>query len=153
MAGSILDDVPRPALVLGGLGLIPFLAGAIGAWASGPELAGVAIPLQFFYAAAVASFLGAVHWGLAIADPGRRALGLRLGWSVVPALIAWPLTALELEPLQMGLGLLLLFPITMAADLAAAKRGWTPAWYPTLRLPLTIVATLCIAASVWRLAG
>ncbi|MGE0724165.1 MAG: DUF3429 domain-containing protein [Alphaproteobacteria bacterium] len=151
MARPTLDDVPRPALVLGGLGLIPFIAGAAGAWALDPDLAGLAIPLQFFWACAALSFLGAVHWGLAIAAP-RGATWRRLGWSVMPALLAWLLTALELEPVQMGLALVLAYPVTLAVDVAATRKGWAPAWYPALRIPLTIVATLALAASVWRLA-
>lgn len=150
MARSTLHDVPRPALILGFAGLIPFALGAVGAWTLDAERAGFAIPLQFFYASAVLSFLGAVHWGLAMADADRRAGWARYGWGVVPALAGWLLTALEFEPVHMGLALTLAFPVTLAADIVAARCGLAPRWYPALRIPLTLVATLCLAASTLR---
>lgn len=153
MARPTLRDVPRPALILGFAGLVPFVLGALGAWMLEPDRASQAIPLQFFYASAVLSFLGAVHWGLAAADHGARAPGagwIRFGWSVVPALAGWLLTALEFEPIDMGLALTAAFPITLAADAFAVRRGWAPGWYLALRIPLTAVATLCLAASSLR---
>lgn len=148
MTRPTLSDVPRPAAVLGFAGLVPFVAGAIGAWTLEAEQAGMAIPLQFFYAAAVLSFLGAVHWGLAMAD-GRPGWG-RWAWGVVPALAGWLLTALEFEPVQMGMALTLAFPVTLAVDVWLVRRGLAPAWYPALRIPLTIVVTLALAASTLR---
>lgn len=152
MARPTLHDVPRPALILGFAGLTPFVLGAIGAWVLEAERAGLAIPLQFFYASAILAFLGAVHWGLAMADYGAAATASwsRFGWGVVPALAGWLLTALEFEPIQMGMALTLAFPITLAADVLAARRGLAPAWYPALRIPLTVVATLALAASTLR---
>ncbi|MCC7274114.1 MAG: DUF3429 domain-containing protein [Alphaproteobacteria bacterium] len=147
---ATLRDVPPPALVLGVAGLVPFVAGAIGAWTLEPEHAGLAIPLQFFYAAVVLSFLGAVHWGPALAGVGGPPGWGRLTLGVVPCLAGWALTALDIEPLQMGLALTLAFPAVLAGDLAAARRGMAPAWYMALRTPLTIVATLSLAASTLR---
>ncbi len=147
-----LRDVPRPALILGFAGLVPFILGAVGAWALEAERAGLAIPLQFFYASAVLSFLGAVHWGLAMADYGAvsRASWGRFAWGVVPALAGWLLTALESAPIHMGMALTAAFPIVLVADLVAAGRGLAPPWYPALRIPLTLVATLSLAASTLR---
>ncbi|BBK33792.1 uncharacterized protein DUF3429 [Stella humosa] len=148
-----LADVPRPALILGFLGLIPFVAGAAGAWVLEAGQAGLAIPLQFFYASAVLSFLGAVHWGLAIGDFGPEPNGTswgRLGWSVIPALAGWLLTALEFEPVTMGTALTIAFPIVLVADIVATRRGLAPDWYPALRIPLTVIATLALAASTLR---
>ena len=81
---------PQPAATLVGLGLVPFVAGALGFWLLPPRWAAHALDAQVFYAVTVLAFLGAVHWGVALAD-GLDAdrLWRRLGWGVVPALIAW----------------------------------------------------------------
>lgn len=69
---------------------------------------------------------------------------------MVPALAGWLLTALEFEPVQMGMALTLAFPVTLAVDVWLVRRGLAPAWYPALRIPLTIVVTLALAASTLR---
>ena len=60
------------------------------------------------YAAAVLSFLGAVHWGLAVTKLSRRSrhggssapamTWSRLGWSVVPPLAAWVAVCMNAVP-------------------------------------------------------
>lgn len=138
-------DVPLPAAWLGGLGLLPFVAGTI-LIALGHEWASEALR---FYGATILSFLGGVHWGLAIADYGSaRTEGtswLRLGTSVVPALVAW--AAFLLDPLR-GLGLLALaFALLLRLDQYATRVEFAPAWYPTLRIPLTVVVLICLVVS------
>jgi len=66
--------VPRPAAVLGGLGLLPFLAASGFAHAAEGELVFWAQTLLAAYGACILSFLGGIHWGLAIA-PGAAASG------------------------------------------------------------------------------
>ena len=71
-------------------------------------------------------------------------------WSVLPMLAGWLLTALEFEPIHMGLALTAAFPAVLAGDAIAVRRGLAPPWYLALRVPLTVVATLCLAASSLR---
>ena len=86
---------PGPARPLGYFGLVPFAAGALVMWLGGPELAGFAERAVLAYGAVILSFMGAVHWGLAMhsAHPRRNR---QLALSVVPALVAW--VALLLPP-------------------------------------------------------
>ena len=123
------SDLPPPARLLGPAGLIPFAALAIGIWAGLPG-AGTALAA---YGATILAFLGAVHWGLALAAPAtERGADLgRLGLGVVPSLIAW--VALLL-PLPAGLGLLALAILgTAAAESWAAQAGLVPRAYLGLR--------------------
>ncbi len=145
-AGPATADVPKTALWLGPLGLIPFLAGALALWlmpAAHLPAAGLAL---IGYGAVILSFLGGVHWGLA-ASEGRP---LQIGLSVVPSLIGWlALLVANLHAAGPALWLLAAaFAILLAGDLLAAGRGLTPAWYPRLRVPLTliVVASLILGA-------
>lgn len=136
--------MPRPALVLGVAGLLPFLATAIAAFMVGYPALVIVINLQMTYAAITLSFLGAVHWGLALAqndaDNWRR-----LGLSVLPALAGW--LALVV-PNAYGLLLLALgFAAVFFADLRCIAARRAPAWYRALRKPLTAVVLACLAAS------
>ena len=144
------NHVPPSAAWLGGLGALPF----IGLSGAAPFLDGA--PRMFVvhalvaYGATILSFLGGVHWGLAIGSqsgadhPEFRA---RLILSVIPSLAAW---AALLFPEQPGL---LILAAAIAAmlwvDLRATRRGHAPQWYLKLRLPLScvVVAALLFAAS------
>jgi hypothetical protein len=49
----------------------------------------------------IVTFLGAVHWGVAMASPlGATAMGARFAneayvYSVIPSLVAWPVALME----------------------------------------------------------
>ena len=88
--------------VLGYGGLIPFVAGA-GALAVWPGSGWIAAALVA-YAAVIVAFLGAVHWGRALARPEEAEAPRLLQWGVIPSLLAW--LAL-LPPPTVGLGLML----------------------------------------------
>ena len=142
------EAVPKIAIILGALGLIPFILGTFFEFAGGP---GWGSPALRYYAATILAFMGGIHWGLAIgASEDQRdedRLRLQLIASVIPSLIAW--LAL-LMPVTQGLTVMALaFLLLFAGDLMAVKRGWAPAWYPRLRMPLTAVVTLCLLAAAW----
>jgi hypothetical protein len=92
-AASSQTRVPPAAVWLGAFGVIPFalLAGA-GFVLPSPTKEQVAFALAA-YGAVILSFLGGIHWGLAIAESGRArrngASSSRLTVSVVPALVGW----------------------------------------------------------------
>jgi hypothetical protein len=142
--------VPTSAAWLGGLGAAPFigLAGAT------PFLAGAArsfaVHALVAYGATILSFLGAVHWGLAIgalaigSQRGAKqdALAARLTLSVAPALVGW--IALLVAP---GIGLLILaagVAAMLGVDVWATRSGQAPTWYPRLRIPLSCVVVLTL---------
>jgi len=147
--------VPPAAAWLGGFGAVPFvgLAVALVLPVGMPrELLGQALA---GYGAVILSFMGAIHWGLAIApgaSVGGDALSSRLVGSVVPPLIG--LGALLVPPTIGFLVLAAAFAGLLGIDLRATRRGLAPAWYPKLRVPLTVtvVAALLVAAIALRVA-
>ncbi len=70
-------------------GLLPFMAGALLVWAVNPDVLPYATLALSSYAAVIISFLGGIHWGLAMRHAEDPPTAL-LTWGVVPALIAWP---------------------------------------------------------------
>ena len=143
-------NIPPIAAWLGGLGALPFigLAGAAPYLVSAPRM--FVVHALVAYGATILSFLGGVHWGLAIVSRSNAndpALRTRLVVSVIPSLAAW--VAL-LFPETTGL---LMLAAAIAAmlwvDLRATRLGHAPQWYPKLRIPLTcvVVAALLLGAS------
>ncbi len=142
LASDLSSRVPLPAAWLGGLGLLPFIAGVV--LVAGIDAKWALDPLRF-YAAAILSFLGGVHWGLAIDDSSGRAAWIRLGGSVLPALVAW--LALLMAPAP---GLLLsaaAFALLLLADVLAVRKRMAPRWYPQLRVPLTAIVVVCLVTA------
>jgi hypothetical protein len=139
------QDLPRPTLWLGLAGLLPFLGSALLAWTASVEWRGVALYALAAYGAVILSFLGAVHWGLALRAPATEAAAMapRLGLGVVPSLVGW--VALLLPPLP-GLSLLALGILgTAAVETVAAGRGLVPPAYLRLRWLLSLGAALSLA--------
>lgn len=101
------------ARVLGVAGLLPFIAGAAAVWLLGPQDRLPAVAL-LAYAALIASFLGGIHWGLAMRDSSADAA--QLLWGVSPSLLGW--LALVLPP-RWGL---LLAPATLIACYAVDRQ-------------------------------
>eukprot|EP01027_Heterolobosea_sp_BB2_P003638 GEZU01005487.1.p1 GENE.GEZU01005487.1~~GEZU01005487.1.p1 ORF type:complete len:334 (-),score=102.27 GEZU01005487.1:147-1148(-) len=119
------------------------------------------------YAAVLLSFIGAIHWGTVIpkmqsmpTDPAELIVRqhltttkpdttpenatFRLLWGIVPSLIAcaaFASNAYSLNVIIMSVG----FAVAFGFDLLASLRGWTPQWYPALRMPLTGIMIL----SMW----
>ncbi len=125
------------ARVLGLAGLLPFMAGAAAVWLVGPQDRLPALAL-LAYAALIASFLGGIHWGLAMRDSPADAT--QLLWGVSPSLLGW--IAVVLPP-RWGL---LLAPATLIAcysvDRQLYLRSGLGAWLG-LRAGLTVVASSC----------
>ena len=149
--------LPPLAVALGLLGLLPFLAGGFGALAfRDPLRAASALQALIAYGAVILSFLGAVHWGLALEDDTGLAGVSRLGLGVVPALIGWvALLAAADAMADVALVLLALgFGATIAVEQRGATRGLVPPAYLGLRWVLSVVVLLVLlAVLVLRLAG
>lgn len=148
--------IPRSALVLGWLGVLPFVGLALlilfgrdlgVAWT--PSTAMIA------YGACILSFMGGVQWGVTlltrrggaiVAGSGSEAWGY--GISVIPALIAWPCLLL---PARDGLiGLILGFALLLIYDARTVRDGLAPPWYTALRAQLTGAVVICLALSATR---
>ncbi len=149
MAGRrrFMGDVPDAARMLGLAGLIPF-AGLAALALVGPESwSATVLKALAYYGATILAFMGGCRWGFAAAGLGRGPELRTLAWAVAPSLWAW--VALMLPPPfekeMLGLGLLILYVM----DLRLTAEGGAPAWWPQLRLPLTLGAAACLFAAVW----
>ncbi|MBU0725094.1 MAG: DUF3429 domain-containing protein [Alphaproteobacteria bacterium] len=143
------SGIPRPVLLLGLGGLIPFIAGAVGGWTLIEPLNRAAQDMQVAYAALILSFLGAVHWGAALSRPdGARHWGW-MAWSVTPALTAW---VAIMPPAPVALMILMAgFLVCLAVDIRAVQLGLLPRWYLGLRRVLTPIVLICLGATLLRL--
>ncbi|MEM0922712.1 MAG: DUF3429 domain-containing protein [Pseudomonadota bacterium] len=129
-----MPGVPLAARWLGLSGLIPFAGLALLAL-NGMDWAGLAL---LGYGVAILSFMGGCRWGFAAAGLGEGADWRPLAISVLPCLYAW---AVVWMPFPFGFfGLALGFILLFAADLSLSRAGGAPAWWPALRLPLSIGA-------------
>jgi len=139
------DPVPRAAAWLGYGGLVPFVVLAVATFAD-RQRAPFWSDALFAYGAVILSFVGALHWGFAMTlaglSSGQR--DARFAWSVVPPLLAWP--ALLLPALPASLLLVAGFSAHYWQDRRLAGMAELPAWYLPLRLRLSSVACLCLAA-------
>jgi ribose/xylose/arabinose/galactoside ABC-type transport system permease subunit len=141
-----LSSVPRVVLTYGLLGLIPFLV---------PPLIGSVAPAHGDWAAAVLalygalilSFLGGARWGLTVGRPATDALVVSL--AMLPALAG---LALLLLPSAMRQAQLLALAGALALHWLWDMRGEdVPAWYPSLRTPLSAGAVLGLLAGAFVL--
>ena len=139
-----MDNHETVAKALGYAGLIPFVVLCIGAWLPLPL---ITHPVDYLvaYAAVILAFMGAIHWGAAMAGPD----GLRTRYfiaSVIPALVAWSTLlmpqAIALIVLLGGFVCLYLF------DRATSHSQGFPGWYLPMRLRLTTVVGVCLAVGL-----
>jgi hypothetical protein len=125
-------------------GSVPFAFLALGTWVVDPAYRAFCGSALLGYGAVIASFLGAIHWGLAMRDASSQSLAL-LGWGVAPSLLAW--VALMVNPV---LGLLLIAGLLwacFAADRVIYPRFQAQGWLP-MRLGLTLTASAsCIVGA------
>jgi len=136
--------VPDTARWLGYAGLVPFVLGALLLWVL--VLAKADLPAQHTfaalalsaYAAVIISFLGGIHWGLAMrlsAPPASLFV-----WGVVPALLAWVAVVM---PAYAGL---VVHGVMLAVCYVVDRRVYPAhgmAHWLTLRFRLSAVASFC----------
>jgi Protein of unknown function (DUF3429) len=142
------QSLPQPAAILGGLGLLPFIALSLqiatgqplGARMTGPALYALQI-----YGSVMLAFLGGIQWGLAVASADRSDAWRRYGFAVVPSFAAcaalWVGGRVGLITLAVAL------TIWCAYELWSTGLGEAPAWYGRLRAALTVVSVLALTAA------
>jgi hypothetical protein len=131
-------STPSPgALRLGYAGLLPFAIGALLVWAVRPDAHPYVTALLAAYAAVIVSFLGGIHWGLAM----RHAVPphVLLVWGVVPSLVAWVAVVMPAYAGLVVLGAMLV--VCYLVDRRVYPAQGVAAWL-TLRFRLTAVAAL-----------
>ncbi len=141
-------SLPRPALVLGVAGLVPFVVLSVQVATGQPMGAAMTVPARaalMQYGAVILSFLGGIQWGLAVASADRSDDWRRYGFSILPALIAlaalWLGERTGLILLAVGVGVWGLY------ELWATGLGEAPPWYGRLRLGLTAVTVVALTAA------
>jgi hypothetical protein len=146
-----MTQPPRIAQWLGYGGLLPFVGLAGLAMGMGPPEGTRIAAALLAYGASILSFMGAIHWGLAM--PGRSSQDTStdsklLLWGVVPSLAAWVALLLGTAP---GLWLVVLgLWACFAVDRTVYPRFGLRSWLP-MRLVLTTVATVACALTAWSL--
>ena len=139
-------ESPGPwARALGYCGLIPFVSLAAIVCLARPGDWPLASLALMGYGGTIASFLGAIHWGLVMRN-GASESAPSLIWGVVPSLLG----SLALL-LSHAWGLILIAALLWACflmDRALYPRYQLQAWFP-MRLTLTVVASLsCVAGAL-----
>ena len=135
-------SAPDMPSFLGWAGLVPFGLAALGTH-SGIE---VLVLYGFLggtaYGAVILSFLGAVHWGLAMQDDRSPYWYV---WSITPALFGFA-SLLMFDAEMRVVALIPLFGLAWSVDHQAANHGLIPNWYLRLRSLLTAGAVISLAA-------
>ncbi|GLC55427.1 hypothetical protein PLESTB_000986100 [Pleodorina starrii] len=154
--GEKLAAMPLYPKLLGFAGAIPFttLTPAFVQAAGFPDMVDYCAQMQLVYGGSIVSFLGAVHWGLAmssstVAAAGSKAAGAlneRYVWSVVPSLGVVP--ALMMQPAQGSLAITVLLGICYLSDASYFRSGYLPSWYMSLRGYLTLLAGASMLATM-----
>lgn len=135
-------SIPQSTALFGGLGVIPFVAGAV--LANIPSTSASGHWLVIGYGAVILSFLGGIQWGVGLKSVPRAWLPYLIAISI--SLMGW--IALLLTPLW---GLLLLGAGYIAAffyDAVTTPLFDLPGWFIRLRILLTmsVLASLGVAA-------
>jgi hypothetical protein len=140
------DPIPRPAMLLGWAGVIPFALFAVASvldirlWSLDPTVALRA------YAACILSFMGGVQWGILLPRDEGHAPFSRYLISVLPALLAVLCLLMPNRPGVMGL--IIGFLALLAYDISTTRQGLAPQWYASLRVQLTIAVVVLLGISV-----
>ena len=145
---SLRSPVPRPALVYGLAGLLPFLGCTGLVFLSGDD-AQVAVVVEALYAAVILSFLGGARWGIEIQRETPRAKIITL--TMAPSVLGfgaalWTMGGDQGDHAASGLGALaVLFLAFGAWDVTSRE---VPDWYPRLRIALTLAVVSLLGLSI-----
>ena len=147
-----MTRIPVPALILGYLGLAPFVYGALMLFAAPgamptfglfpADATGGAMILERF-GAAILGFMGGCLWGFASKREGGPTL-LLLAATAAPAFLAF--IAIRDNPALSCLWLAFGFVVLQAIDVAFQRAGVAPDYWLSLRLPLTAGVMACLLA-------
>ncbi len=139
------DQHNNLAKLMGFGGLIPFAGCTALMYSGNPGLAVIGLFANAVYAAVILSFVGAIHWGLAMQEDRSNYWYV---WSIIPALIGW--VAITLLDIRVSLlALAIGFTLSWSVDKQARLLGLIPQWYMTMRHILTAGATMCLLATAF----
>jgi hypothetical protein len=148
---SLSPEALRTARQLGYGGLLPFLGlTALSLYGGNASLQDFAREGLALYAVAILSFVGAVSWGIALADqrlePSQRKRLLQ--YSVLPSLVAWLIWFFPDGAMRWVAFAALTFALYLVDLRNGQQLGWPKEWL-TLRLHLSAtVGPLLLLAAV-----
>ncbi|HZF79316.1 MAG TPA: DUF3429 domain-containing protein [Rubrivivax sp.] len=130
-------SLPAAARRLGYAGAAPLVLGALLVWMVDADVRPYAALGLSAYAALIASFLGGLHWGLAMREVNLPPSAF--AWAVLPTLVAWP--AVLMPPRG---GLVVLGALLVGCYLVDRRHypAYGVAHWLTLRFRLSAVAAL-----------
>lgn len=165
IVGEMVQRVPKPALLWGAAGIVPYVstAGASIYLARQAQLVAQGLDshidfetasalllhaenVQITFGAVLLSFLGAIHWGFEFAKFGGEVGNRRYFLGLVPVMVAWP--TLMLTPQLALVGQWAGFVLTWFIDLRATSDGWAPKWYSSYRFGLSLAVGISIIATL-----
>jgi len=135
-----LPGKEKTAKSLGYAGLIPFIVFSIGSWFQLPFISDSTYILTA-YAAIILSFMGAIHWGIAMSRSDEQNSRYFIA-SVIPGLSAW--LALLMPQRYTIILLMIGFIALIIYDWYVEKPQRLPGWYIPMRNRLTFVVVMCL---------
>lgn len=138
------NKISSVARLLGFAGLLPFVALSALSCVVPVEHRPALVSSLRAYGVTIVSFLGAIHWGLTMAESPPKMQ--RLVWGVVPSLLAWLSLMVQAE-----IGLLIVAAVLLAClvvDFRIYPHYGLDHWLP-MRLVLTLVATVATVVPAW----
>lgn len=161
-----LPPVVERATILGYGGLMPFALLMFVLWFSpammAPALTGRLLNWGMIYSAVILSFMGGIHWGIAVLldrmGDEENPVMERLTGAVIPALIAWIavipdnlLPTGSIAPVLRFVLMLFAFLYLLVADRESVRLGLLPEWYGRLREKITFFLTMIMMLIIVRL--
>ena len=148
MISRIIKAIPFPNYVLGLAGLIPFWGLAFVVVFAEKSLSFSALKLQIAYGAIILSFLGGIHWGIAVQSI-EKATWSRMGWGIILSLVGWGaiFTPHIYSIAILGMALF----SALVVDLKLVDNYSEGAWYRTLRFILSFGAISALLFTLFHL--
>ena len=151
----MLNDIrtaPWGASVAGLAGLLVFFVLALAIAFGSPTLAINAYLQLIHFGVLILTFVGAIHWGLAINAEGHN-VAVPPWWypvSTLPMALGW-LTLALVSPTTKIILLMVGFFGTFMLDVSATARGHAPLWYKNFRKFLTFAVLIALVVALWAI--
>ena len=145
---SLLEYSVKITILIGIMGLFPFIFGLVDLWVNKNELL-FKINLPKYYGAIILTFLGSKYWGIILNSHGKNKLSNQMEvniiiWSILPSILG-----IIVLSIQNSFSIIILafgFILSQIIDELLYNRINLPYWYLMLRRALTslvLVILIC----------
>lgn len=144
------DAIPRPALIIGLLALVPFLVLLFLIWSSQTAFSPDRLMTALLsYASVVTALMGGAHWALAVGPYGKARIAAEWLIGLSALIAAW--LALII-PAHFGFSLLIAaFFLLALRDALMAEAQGVPPWFARLRSYITAAAIVTSILALIRI--